>query len=83
MKRFDPILTALEAIDHAPDLSPMERTFAKASIRFRPLVRIRVSKAVLTMATECKAIDDDGNVEAAIDWMAFLKLILPIILSLL
>lgn len=81
MHRLDPIQAACEAIDLSEELTDRQKRFAKVSVRFRPLVRMRTAAAVQAIAEENAVVNDLGEVQAAFDWIEFLKLILPIILS--
>ena len=83
MARFDAVKAACDAIDEYDDLSAAEKKFAKASIRYRPLVRMRASRMITEHLQEQQMVTADGEIAAAVDWekiIEILKIIMPLIL---
>lgn len=82
--RFDAIKMACEAIDQDETLTDGEKRAAKISLRFRPLARMRAQRLIREEFEAAGALTADGQeVAAQIDWMELLKILLPILLTLL
>lgn len=82
--KFDAIRMVCEAIDQDETLNAREKRAAKFSLRYRPLARLRAQRMVHEELEAAGALSADGQeVAAQFDWMELIKILLPILLSLL
>lgn len=70
----------LDAIEQS-DLRPIQKLRARAKVFFKSRGYDELAAAVLEELYVAKVVDEDGQVQSAIDWAQILAIIIPLLLE--